>query len=56
MFDKLLENFIKRRIASSVLLALMSSPDDHSYMMEVEGDEIVIRIKRKKKEKESSGN
>lgn len=54
MFDKLLENFIRKRIASSVLLALMSSPDDHSYMMEVEGDEIVIRIKRKRKE--SSGN
>lgn len=53
MFDKLLENFIKRRIASSVLLAFMSSPDDHSYMMEVEGDEIVIRIKRKRKEKEN---
>ena len=54
MFDKLIENFIKRRIASSVLLALIGSPDDHSYMMEVEGDEIVIRIKRKRKE--SSGD
>ena len=54
MFDKLLENFIKRRIASSILLAFMSNPDGHSYTMEVEGDEIVIRIKRKRKE--SSGN
>ena len=31
----------------SVLMDLLSSPDDHTYTMEVEDGEVVIRIKKK---------
>lgn len=51
MLDRLIENFIRRKVESSLLLSLLSSPDDHTYQMQVENDEIVIRIKRKEKRK-----
>ena len=48
MFD--ICKLFKKEKKASVLKNLIKNPDDHFYTMEVDKDEIVIRIKRKAKE------